>query len=57
MQFLPRTTLVMPALVLALLLAACGQKGELYLEDGDAAPSSQEAGAQAQEEDGEDDGD
>lgn len=54
MQYLPRTILMMPALVLALLLAGCGQKGELYL-DGDAAPSSQEA--QAEEQDGEDDGD
>lgn len=57
MQYLPRTILMIPALLLALSLPGCGQKGELYLGDGDAAPSGQEAEAQAEEQDGEDDGD
>lgn len=57
MRHLLRTTLMMPALMLALSLAGCGQKGELYLGDEDAAPSSQEAEAQAEGQDGEDGGD
>jgi predicted small lipoprotein YifL len=57
MQYLYRTILMIPALALALSLAGCGQKGDLYVEDGDAAPSSQEAETQAEEQDGEDDGD
>lgn len=55
MKRYPRAIPFLAALVLAAWLPACGQKGELYMESGEAAPAGQQV--QAGEEDDEDNGD
>ena len=56
---LPLTTALLPVLALTALLAACGQRGPLYLPDEPAppAPAPAASGAAAEEAEEDEDGD
>ena len=54
---LPMTTALLPVLALSALLAACGQRGPLYLPDEPAPPAPAPAASGADEAEEDEDGD